>query len=656
MLEARMSSPDPRPHLGGDYSGIDPGLMDLFEPALGRTGATIESSEPQIRRTLQQFDLDTSYLTAFREAANWISAKRPELRRRKETISAEKADWGAPGQAVNGMVAFDEARYSKTFNDPDVYAAVSHLSADGKISDSALAALEKRAQDPEFATKLMHALGPETYLALMRRTVSQRDEKRLEAALSKALGAASPRLGADWRKSLTADLDREEYFALARALKHGTFDHGFLLYVARKVDSASRAEKDPWFAGRQVRTPLPEAMYQSAMKDVFEALGRHPKAAQEFFAYDRSALRFYVMEKPLKDGGVALGRALEAATMTYRDHAGTALDPSRGYLSAGLASDLVHLQFERIKADERPSLVAAGSIGRILAAYISDVNRVAFVGLEQPGVFMEDYPNLPGREDWGARFNKGELRAVMQEAFKEDEKAFGVVTSAQTAWSDRLLNHGAGQVAAGQGADSLNTAGLEIGAGFGLITDAAGLARIEKGHELDETQKRNMKILMAVVNTGLAIPQAGSWPIGASVTGAWTGMIEDAVQGNARKEAVFAANSTVEQTRFLVHQLTAQAMFDHGLFGAADPPAKTHPWASLSDVEPGDDPRSAPNNFLKPDGKTLMSFDEMSAGDGRRYDAYHTWLYKRPEDNPWKTLGVQTALDDGYTTGFVRYQ
>lgn len=654
-----MSHPDPRPHLGGDYSGIDPGLMALFEPALGRTGSTMESSEPEIRRALQQFDLDTSQLIAFREAANWISAKRPELRRRTETITAEKADWAAPGQAVNGMVAFDEGLYSKTFNDPDVYAATSHLASDGKIDDPALAAFEKRAQDPEFATKLMHALGPETYLALMREAISQGDAKgkRLQAALSKALGAASPRLGAGWRDGLTADLDqREEYFALARALKHGTFDHDFLLNVARKVDSASRAEQNSSFAGQQVRKPLPEAFHQSAMKDVFEALGRHPKAAQEFFAYDLSALRFYVMEKPLKDGGVALGLALEAATMTYRDHAGTAQDPSRGYLSAKLASDLVHLQFERIKADERPSLVAAGSIGRILAAYISDVNRVAFVGLEQPGVFMEDYPNLPGREDWGARFNKGELRAVMQEAFKKDEKAFGVVTSAQTAWSDRLLNHGAGQVAAGQGADSLNTAGLEIGAGFGLITDAAGLARIEKGHELDETQKRNMKILMAVVNTGLAIPQAGAWPIGASATGAWTGMIEDAVQGNARKEAVFAANSTVEQTRFLVHQLTAQAMFNHGLFGATDPPAKTHPWASLSDVEPGDDPRSAPNNFLKPDGKTLMSFDEMSAGDGRRYDAYHTWLYKRPEDNPWKTLGVQTALDDGYTTGFVRYQ
>ncbi|MEV4176026.1 hypothetical protein [Nonomuraea sp. NPDC049709] len=68
--------------------------MALFEPTLGRTGSAIESSEPQIRRTLQQFDLDTSHLTAVREAANWIHAKRPELRRPKETIAAENGGTG----------------------------------------------------------------------------------------------------------------------------------------------------------------------------------------------------------------------------------------------------------------------------------------------------------------------------------------------------------------------------------------------------------------------------------------------------------------------------------------------------------------------------------------------------------------------------------
>ncbi|MFI6710092.1 hypothetical protein ACIBF7_26890 [Nonomuraea sp. NPDC050478] len=655
-----MSYPDPRPHLGGDYSGIDPGLMALFEPALGRTGSTMESSELEIRRALQQFDLDTSHLTAFREAANWISAKRPELRRRTETITAEKADWAAPGQAVNRMVAFDEGLYSKTFNDPDVYAATSHLTADGKIGDPALTAFEKRAQDPEFATKLMHALGPETYLALMREAISQGDDKgkRLQAALSKALGAASPRLGDGWRDGLTADLDeREEYFALARALKHGMFDHDFLLNVARKVDSASRTEQNSWFAGQQVRRPLPEAFHQSVMKEVFEALGRHPKAAQEFFVYDPSALRFYVMEKPLKDGGVALGLALEAATMTYRDHAGTALDPSRGYLSAKLASDLVHLQHERLKGDKNPkSLVAAGSIGRILAAYIPDVTRVAATpGPEPSGVYRQDNPNLPGREDWGARFNKTELRAVMQEAFKEDKNAFGVVTAAETAWGNHLLDHGAGQLAGKRGAEIFETASYQVGAAFGLITNAAGLAGIEKGRELDEDQKRTMKILMAAINTGMALPQAGAWPVGAAVIGAWTGTIEDEVKGNAEKDAVFAANNAAEQMRFSTHQLGAQAMFNHGLFGSADPPGKSHPWSSLTDLGPGEDPRSASNNFLKEDGTTLMTHQQMLAGDGSRHDAYRTWLYDRAEDNPWKEQNVQTSFDNGFTFGFADY-
>lgn len=655
-----MSYPDPYAQARGDYSGIDPGLMALFEPALGRTGAAIESSELQIRRTLERFDLDTSPLTAFREAANWISAKRPELRQRKKTITAEKSEWGAPGQAVNGMVGFDEALYSKASNDPDVYAAVSHLTTNGPISDSALAALEKQAQDPEFATKLMYALGSKKYFSIMRKAISQGGEKdqRLQAALSKALGAASPRLGADWRKQLTADLGREQYFALARMLKHGTFDHDFLLDLARKVDAASRAEKEPGFAGQQVRRPLPESLYQPAMKDVFEALSRHPEAAQEFFAYDPAALKYYVTEKPLKDGGVVLGKALEAATITYRDHAGTPMDASRGYLSAKLASEFIHLQHERLKADKGPnSLVAAGSIGRILAAYIPDVNRVAgTAGLERPGVFQEDYPNLPGREDWGAQFDKNELRAVMQETFKEDGKAFGVVTAAQTAWSGKLFDHGAGELAAKHGTGSMHNAAIEVGAGFGLITDAAGLAGIEKGRELDEAQKRNMKILMAVVNTGLAFPQAGGWPVGASVVGSWTGMIEESVKGSAEKEAVFNANNAQEQTRFLVHQLGAQAMLNHGIFGSADPPAKSHPWASLTGLEPGNNPRSAPNNFLKEDGKTLMTIEEMTAVGDHRYNAYRTWLYRRPEDNPWLSLDVQTKLDSGFNNGFAQYR
>ncbi|MET7329486.1 hypothetical protein [Nonomuraea sp. NPDC005650] len=645
------TGPDPRVwELKGNYSGIDPGLMALFEPALGRTGSTIESSEPQIRRTLQQFDLDTSHLTAFREAANWINAKRPELRRRKETITVENSEWGGPGQAVNGMAGFDEGLYSKASNDPDVYAAVSHLSAypnDAQIPDSALAALEKRALDPEFATKLMYALGTETFRKIMNRAIHQegKEAERLQAVLGKALGAASPRLDATWRKQLTGDLSRGQHRGLARALKFGKFDHEFLLDVARKVDAAERAQHDG-------------LRYDNPMADVFEALGRHPAAAQEFFAYDPTALKYYVTEMPLNDGGKALGTALEAATMTYRDHAGTPMNPSRGYLSAKIASDVIHLQYERLKADDHPkSLVAPRSIGHILAAYIPDVNRVAGTpGLEQPGVFREDYPNLPGREDWGAQFNKNELRAVMQEAFKEDEYAFGMVAAAQTAWGDKLFDHGAGQLAAKSGTGSIQTAALEVGAGFGLITDAAGLASIEKGHELDETQKRNIKILMAVVNTGLGFGQTGGWPITASTVGAWSGMIEEGVKGTAETAAVLDANNAREQARFLVHQLTAQAMFNHGLFGAGDPPAKTHPWASLTNVQPGDNPRSAPNNFLKEDGKTLMSLQEMIAGDGQRYNAYRTWLYRRPEDNAWKSLDVQSKLDEGFDSGFAHYR
>jgi hypothetical protein len=92
-------------------------------------------------------------------------------------------------------------------------------------------------------------------------------------------------------------------------------------------------------------------------------------------------------------------------------------------------------------------------------------------------------------------------------------------------------------------------------------------------------------------------------------------------------------------------------MFDHGLFGSADPPAKTHPWASLTDLKPGTDPREAPNNFLKDDGETLMTFEEMMKSGQRPYDAYKRWL-RRPDDNPWVDLGVQQSIDSAFINGF----
>lgn len=651
--------PTPPRGLDGEYSGIDPALMDDFERELGRAADTLGRNEPRIRRTLQQLDLDTSGLSVLREARSWIGTSRPDLRRRGETIRAERMEWGTSAGLPSGLAAFDEALYGKAAHDPDVYAAIVKLTEgaeEGEADGKTLAELEKRTGDATFATALMNAMGAVRFRGLMAKTVGyEKDKKvrRLQVALGETLGTASSRLSDAWRDGLTATLtpgwEGREYRAISLALRHGTFDTAFLLTVAKKIDSWDR-------------TPYPPGTDSLVMVPLMEALSRDPAAAQDFFAGDPTALKHFLTEWSMSDGGEALGKALEAAMLVFRDHDGSPRNPSRGYLSAKLASEFVRLEAERIKTgDSFAPFLKPVTVGRVLAGYISDIDYAAQKGDSTitSGVGGADNPSVPGQDPWGARFNKAELRRVMKEAFT-DSRAFAPVLAAQAAFTGWLLDHGAIEMAAGRGDDALMSSAKQAGAGFGMITDAASLAKIEEGKELDEAQQRNMKVLMAVVNTGFAVPQAGTWPITAGAVGAWTGLVEDGFKGDAETGARDDANAAVDRTRGLVHDLTARAMLRHGVFGSAEPAATTHPWSSLEGLKKGDDPRDNPNNFLKDDGRTLMTKDEMIDGAAtngtdryRRVEAYQRWLYQGPSGKPWMDVGDR--LDLGFSTAFAQY-
>ncbi|WP_378785321.1 hypothetical protein ACFMQL_09850 [Nonomuraea fastidiosa] len=68
--------------------------MHDFERDLGQAETTLRRSEPHIRHLLLSLNLDISRLSAIRELGNWIAAKRPELRRRNDTIQAVTTQWG----------------------------------------------------------------------------------------------------------------------------------------------------------------------------------------------------------------------------------------------------------------------------------------------------------------------------------------------------------------------------------------------------------------------------------------------------------------------------------------------------------------------------------------------------------------------------------
>ncbi|MFI7618294.1 hypothetical protein ACIBP6_44460 [Nonomuraea terrae] len=596
--------------------------MDRFERDLGRVEDVLRAHEPRIRQALSHVQGDTSALTAMREMGNWIGSKRPELRRRNETIQSLTTTWGADASA---MAPFDEALYNRASSNADVYAATTRLAETaktGEVDEKTLAALEKRIGDPAFAATLMHALGATTYRQVMAKTVrGDKALQRLQVALSKTLGTASSRMDAGWRKEFTSGLTGWDHQALAKAIRHGSFDSAFLLQVAQAIDAHDR--KPPAQGGTVFRDP-----HQDPIVDMMAALGRNPAAAQDFFVEDPTALRRFLTERPTVNGKDEVGKAVEAATTVFRDRDGTEQNPSRGFRSAQLASEFVELQRERINKGGE-SAVPAGTTALILAAYIPDAAYVSErSGLSGARVRTINPSHWPPNEPWGAQFRTEDLRVVMTEVFEEAPKTVSTLMAAQTVWSERVLDHNAAR----GDRDGFAGAAKEVGAGFGLVTDATGLARIAEGQKLDDAQERKMKAIMAVVNTGLAIPQKAGWPITAGVVGAWTSLIEDSAKTDVNKnQATYEANTAKARSEFLATQLMAQAMFDHGLFGQ-------EAGSSLS--------------FRKPDG-TLMTLGEMTpegALQHPHFDAYETWVEDDHEGTMWKR--TKKELVDAYDGAF----
>ncbi|MFI0419117.1 hypothetical protein [Spongiactinospora sp. 9N601] len=642
------------PQISAEFSGIDPAALEGFEQSLAHTEDTIGRNEPQIRRTLQRFDLETSRLTALRELQSWIATKRPDLRRRKETIESQQSEWAtSPSSGHPALAAFDESLYEKAEHDPDVYAAIVNLTKateSGEVDPKTLTQLEKHAGNSPFALALLTTMGATTYRKTMGDTVGRKQLHRLQVVLGKTLGTASPRLSGAWQNALTTGIGLKwrEARGVALALKHGTYPSGFLLNTAKKIDK--------WY--REMSKPMPVDV--GVMRDVMTALTKDPALAQDFFTADPTALKYYLTHGHMGDKGAVLGKMLEMALTHFRDGESTPTKPSRGYWSAKLASEFVHLQAKlEASGQALDAFVPTATTAAILSCYIGDINHVAHTGREMSDTGARGpYDTRP--PTWGAYFSKKELQSLLKNLFT-DSRAFATVMMAQTMFTNRLLDSSAATMAGGGSTNELRSGTQKIGAGFGLLTDAAQLAKIEEGKELDEAQERNMKILAGVINSALALPQVPyAWPITAGIVASWSWIPEDAFKGDAEERARTEANTAVDKTRLLVRDLTAAALLKNGLFGKSAPPDPTHPWASLGDLKRGDDPFKNPNNFVGRDGKTLMSLDQMINGGAsnttdkyRRLHAYDTWLLGPDSGELW--AAIRLNLEQSYSEAFNKY-
>ncbi|RBQ15045.1 hypothetical protein DP939_37210 [Spongiactinospora rosea] len=585
-------------------------------------------------------------MTVLRELQNWIATKRPDLRRRKETIESQQSEWAttpSPGAPV--LAAFDENLYEKAKHDPDVYAAIVNLTKateSGEVDPKTLTQLEKHADDSPFALALLTTLGATAYRKTLGETVSNKQLKKLGTPLGKLLSTASPNLPPTWHNALTADIwaNRNEVRGLTQALRNGTFPHAFVMSAVKNLDMWARNRSTP---------------DHEIVDDILTIIAKNPTRAQDYFINDPTALKYWVTTDHAEETQAQFAKILELATTTFRDQSGTPQNPSRGYWSAKFTSEFIHLEGQRIEKERFP-VVPPATTALILANYISDVDRTATGrrSLESVGVYGKNDSGIPGHDNWGAYFDRRDLMSVMREAFKND-KSFTTVIAAQTAFSDLLLDHGAKKLKETGKNDFLQANGNTIGASFGMIASAAGLTKIEQGKELDESQKRKVKLVSALVNSCLAIPQTAAWPVGAGIVAAWTGIVEDALEGDFETKARKDANTTADQIWVLTQDLTAKSMLKHGLFKGSE-----HPWASLQDMKKSDDPRLSPYNFLHRDGKTLMNMDEMvdkNAGNFtdmyRRLDAFDRWLNDGSAGGDW--IDVRTLLRQGFSDSFDRF-
>ncbi|GII92760.1 hypothetical protein [Sinosporangium siamense] len=645
--------------------------MDALERELTRAGDTIGRNEPRIRRLLQQLDLDTSALNTLRETQGWITTTRPNLRRRSETIRSQHTEWSTTPTGPTGLSDFDEAVYGKASQNPDVYSALVKL-ADAqkthKLDPKTAAELEKRTGDKTFTAALLNAMGGAQFRTLMVFAMQgprNADKTRLRDALAKTLATASPHLGEPWRKDLTTfngftPKQRANAQSIAQALlTGGPFDTAFLTSVATKLNDWDRKQPRGSTIGLIPQMDVPHI---DPMVTVMKALSRDPEAAQDFFAKDQTALKHFLIERPMGDQGKALGVVLELATLKFRDHDGTPQAPSRGFISAKLASELVHLEGARIRTGEPPSShLQTDTLGKILAGYISDLNwsASALDVPDKPQVISADDPTGPQVDPWGAQFAKFNLELILKEVAVEP-KAFGTVILAQREYSNWLLNNGAMKYTKDKNLESLLTNANMAGAGFGLITNAAGVARIEDAKNLDETRKRNIKLIMAAINTGFAVTAtAPAWMVTGQVISAWSGMAEELVGQEEENKARIEENAKVDHNRVMFRDLTASALLRHGMLGSADPPTAPHPWASLEGLKKEDEPRQNPNNFIKDDGKTLMTREEMhdkaasnSTDSSRREWAYRRWLLRGLSGPLWRSVDREMQL--GFSESFPK--
>ncbi|MGR6914169.1 hypothetical protein ACU635_07950 [[Actinomadura] parvosata] len=317
---------------------------------------------------------------------------------------------------------------------------------------------------------------------------------------------------------------------------------------------------------------------------------------------------------------------------------------SRGYKSALIASWAMRFWSNpKVQSNLRDT---RQSVGNILSAYMSDLNRTSSDRIaHKAGVITRDPDtNLRGTQPYGAIFDGDGAKSAMRWAFA-DTAVLKTVVTAQGQYSINVLNERAAELAEQNRADfekwrkdhpqatttEINERRQKIledrmtssdGATFSqaveklsrtlfVITDAGNIANITKADAHDKAFGAFKEAITSVADlvpgpqgkiAGLLFDKAKS-----QVYGQFSGE-----QGAAARSQ---ATSAIGQTIDMFTDITADVMMRHGLFGDGEVPVKTHPYASLNY------PRGSAGDFIN--GSQIIPWSQMTE---EQRDAYTEWV------------------------------
>lgn len=276
----------------GEYSGINPELMERFIASLEQARKVVGEEISAILRALSSVDADRSAALRIREIEGWLDQEIPRLRRRNQLIQEPDLlnDWAAgpgppgltPGPGGGGLTAFDERALTTRALATDegerlaeTLTALGHPApySLGDDHDRIFDRLADRRKDADFTAGFFATLGPQGAAAALRKLNHYGGEsakehwKTMGEALATAVARRPKTLGPAWEPE---SLGKMQASGLGLVLGHGRFPSGWLTEVIRP-----RVRKSP---GDEVL-----ARWTADLNHFLSALANNPETARALF-------------------------------------------------------------------------------------------------------------------------------------------------------------------------------------------------------------------------------------------------------------------------------------------------------------------------------------------------------------------------------------